>query len=210
MFDLSSGGPYVKVEAHYRRWYSNHLGSELDDAWRVDASNNGGANWTTVETASLGDNRWTPVSVNLLALFGTPNQVRFRFVAEDQGAGSIVEAAVDEFELIAATQPPVAVLPPAVASSAVELGPAWPNPARGAASFVMTLPRPATVSVVVLDPQGRTVRRLVRDGTPWGAGRQTLRWDGRGESGQRLAAGIYLLRAVVLGQALERRLVLLY
>ena len=53
------------------------------------------------------------------------------------------------------------------------------------------------------------------DGTVWSVGDSaadslTLRWDGRGESGQRLAAGIYLLRAVVLGQALERRLVLLH
>jgi len=207
VFDLSSGGPYARVTARYRRWYSNQLGSELDDTWRVDASNNGGASWTNVETATLGNNAWTPVSVDLLALFGTPGQIRFRFVADDAGGGSIVEAGVDDFELVAVPQGAVGV--PDVSVAGVQLGPPVPNPVRGETWLRLVLPGAASVSAVLHDLQGRTVRRLIPEGSRLAAGPTAIRWDGKGEGGGELPAGVYFLQVTVAGRPFERRLVLL-
>ncbi|HEY3215590.1 MAG TPA: MXAN_6640 family putative metalloprotease [Candidatus Eisenbacteria bacterium] len=207
VFNLSAGGPYSRVVARYRRWYSNHLGSEVDDTWRVDASNNGGSSWTNVETVTLGNNTWTPVSVDLLALFGAPNQIRLRFVAEDAGDGSVVEAGVDDFELVAVPQGSVGVPFPAVAG--IRLGPPVPNPVRGQTSLALGLPAAASVSAVLRDLQGRTVRRLIPEGSRLEAGPSVIRWDGRGEGGAELPTGVYFLQVMVAGQAFERRLVLL-
>ncbi len=205
VFDLSSGGPYTRVTTRYRRWYSNQLGSELDDTWRVDASNNGGASWTNVETATLGSNGWVPVSVDLLALFGAPVQVRLRFVAEDGGGGSLVEGGVDDFELVAVPQSAVGVPDPAIAG--IQLGLPIPNPAGGETSLRLSLPEMAPVSAVLRDLSGRTVRRLVPEGSRLPAGPTTIRWDGRGERGSELPGGVYFLQVTVAGHRFERRLV---
>jgi len=205
VFDLSSGGPYASVTARYRRWYSNQLGSELDDTWRVDASNDGGTTWTNVEAAALGNNRWTAVSVDLLALFAAPHQVQLRFVADDAGGGSLVEAALDDFELAAVPQSIVGVPGPTVAS--IQLGLPAPNPARGETSLRLGLPAPARVTAMVRDLQGRTVRRLLPEGSLLPAGSSTLRWDGRGEHTSEVPAGVYFLAISVDGHRFERRLV---
>src|SRR4029453_14161509 len=87
VFDLASGGPYTSVTARYRRWYWNRLGGTQDDVWRADVSNDGGTNWTNVETIADGHGGWDLVNVDLMALFGAPAQVRFRFIAEDALGG---------------------------------------------------------------------------------------------------------------------------
>ena len=205
VFDLSSGGPYASVTARYRRWYSNQLGSELDDTWRVDASNNGGASWTNVETATLGYNAWVPVSVDLLALLGAPNQVRLRFVAEDGGGGSLVEAGLDDFELAAVPQGAVGVPHPTVAD--IQLGSPAPNPARGETSLRLGLPQAAPVSAVVRDLQGRMVRRLLPEGGLLPAGPSIIRWDGRREDAGEAPAGMYFSHVRLAGQRFDRHLV---
>ncbi len=63
-----------------------------------------------------------------------------------------------------------------------------PNPSRGSAAFTLTLDRPQTVSVRVMDALGRTVT-LLADG-PQAAGRLSLRFDTSG-----LAAGVYTVIA---------------
>ena len=205
VYDLSAGGPYLSVTARYRRWYSNHLGV-VDDVWQVDASNDGGASWSSVETASLGQHDWVQVNANLLALFGTPGQVRFRFVAEDAGAGSLVEAAVDDFEIIAVPQGALVVGEPPAAG--LELGPAKPNPVSGSVTLALRLPAAARISAVARDVMGRTVRQLVRD-EAWGAGLRAVSWDGRGEGGGLVGAGVYFVRVLVDGVKLERTVVVL-
>src|SRR5262249_47297501 len=166
--------------ARYRRWYVNDIGSRPDDVWRVDASNDGGATWTTVETAALGSNEWVPVTVDLLAKLGSPDRVRFRFVASDTGRASVVEAGVDDFEILARLHDPVGVGD--AAGAELRLGPPSPNPSRGSVALRLTLPRAATVRASVRDVQGRLVRRLLsgRPPVPRGAGVPRGGQDGGG------------------------------
>ncbi|MCB9897868.1 MAG: choice-of-anchor B family protein [Planctomycetes bacterium] len=99
-FDLSSGDATIS----YWRWYSNGTGADPgNDVFVVDVSNNGGSSWTNVETVgptgegTLGD--WIQHSF-LVSDYVTPTaNVRLRFVAEDAGAGSIIEAAVDDLRV---------------------------------------------------------------------------------------------------------------
>lgn len=202
VYDLAPNGPYTSAIARYQRWYSNHLGSAVDDTWRVDVSNDGGATWTPVENTSTGFNGWVSVSVDLNATFGTPAQVKLRWIADDSGLGSLVEAAVDEFEIIAVPQPSVAV--GERTASGLELSAARPNPSRGAVALALTLPAAARVSAAVLDVAGRTVRTLVSDAA-FAPGTHTLEWDGRSESGASLRAGVYFVQVRAGAETLRQR-----
>ncbi len=207
IYDLSAGGPYASVTARYRRWYSNALGATTDDTWIVEASNDGGSSWTVLETLTLGDESWVQVTSDLLALLGSPGALRFRFLAEDQGEGSLVEAGIDDFELIAVAEEPVAVgeRPPAF-----RLGPASPNPSTGGGvGFALELPAASPLRAWVVDAAGRRVRSLVPDGTVYPAGSHQLLWDARGEGGVRLAAGVYFLAAETPFGRAQRKVILL-
>lgn len=98
VFDLSGGNATIS----YYRWYSNNAGSTPNtDIFTVDVSN-GGA-WENVETigpAGAGTGGGWVYHEFEVDDFVTPNAtVQVRFVASDEGDGSIVEAAIDEFDV---------------------------------------------------------------------------------------------------------------
>jgi hypothetical protein len=65
-----------------------------------------------------------------------------------------------------------------------------PNPSVGPTRMRFVLPRAGEASVVLNDLQGRRVRRLVLGTMSAGAGEAV--WDGRDDSGRRVAPGVYL------------------
>ena len=75
---------------------------------------------------------------------------------------------------------------------------ASPNPSRANVRIELSLPgsrrsdAPLNVDARVLDLQGRTVRVLHTGGLARGV--TALTWDGRGEAGSQLGAGIYFVR----------------
>ena len=79
------------------------------------------------------------------------------------------------------------------------------NPVRGAARIRYQLAHagPATVEICSVD--GRCVRRWTPPGS--GAGAHELEWDGRDARGERVPAGVYLLRLQQGGRAAARRIV---
>jgi flagellar hook assembly protein FlgD len=69
------------------------------------------------------------------------------------------------------------------------------------------LPRDEHVRLRLYDIAGREVRTLENGmGT---AGWHTLRWDGRGDAGQKLGAGVFFLRLEAEGRTLTQRVVAL-
>jgi hypothetical protein len=208
VFTLTSGQAYSQAIARYWRWYSNDIGARPDDVWRVDASNDGGATWTNVETATLGANAWVPVTVDLIATFGQPDRVRFRFVAQDTGRASLVEAAVDDFELLA-TQAGLVGVEPSPATEEVRLSAPRPNPSRGRVTLELILPRRAEVRAEVRDLAGRLVRRLIPAGSVLPAGTRSLAWDGADERGRRAPAGVYTVTVEANGRRWRRSAALL-
>src|SRR5262249_20532136 len=154
----------------YWRWDSNALGPDPGDDWgTVEISNDGGDVWGPVERTKLTTNAWIPITF-AISEFVTPTAtMRMRFVADASGPPSPVEAAVDDFELLAfptggadplaaeATAPvPTASAP----RSVFALAPAAPNPFTGSTGFRYTLDAPGEVRVRVLDVSGRLVRTL--------------------------------------------------
>jgi hypothetical protein len=81
-------------------------------------------------------------------------------------------------------------VPPATAGPALRLT-VSPNPFRGAAQVLLTLPAAGHVDVSVFDIVGRRVRRL-NNGVLEAGGHQ-LSWDGMDESGHRRPPGLYFV-----------------
>ncbi|MFH1680603.1 MAG: hypothetical protein ABIH26_08170, partial [Candidatus Eisenbacteria bacterium] len=89
----------------YWRWYTNNLGNAPnEDYWRVQVSSDG-SNWVYLENTTQSDNSWQRYLFNLGDYVSLTSTVQFRFMAEDAGTGSLVEAAVDDFK-IEAIMPP--------------------------------------------------------------------------------------------------------
>jgi hypothetical protein len=83
----------------------------------------------------------------------------------------------------------------------------FPNPFRPSVSIRFTVPEAQAVSVSIVDPLGREVRRLA-DG--WmAAGSHETRWDGRDQRGSPAAAGVYFLRVSRGGDLAIQKVVLL-
>lgn len=67
-----------------------------------------------------------------------------------------------------------------------------PNPFATTTSIAFSLPRETPVQLRVYDLAGRRVRNVLAGAL--GPGRHQVVWDGRDESGRRVAHGIYMLR----------------
>lgn len=77
---------------------------------------------------------------------------------------------------------------------------ASPNPFNEGSDLRFSMPQEGDVQLIVYDATGRLVRELVNG--PASAGHHVKRWDGRDDSGQRVAAGVYFAR---LQSATEKR-----
>jgi len=99
------------------------------------------------------------------------------------------------------------ILPVEPSGPAIALGCPVPNPACALARVEVTLAEPGPARVEVFDLAGRRVRSLA-DGS-FAARTTLLDWDLADGSGRRVAAGVYLLRAMAEGATATRRLVVL-
>ena len=124
-------------------------------------------------------------------------------VFRDAGDGG---AALLDYRFQWSTAPIVGVDPaPEASAHVLSFDPIVPNPGRGSIQFGFTLPAPGPARLELYDAAGRRVR-LLRDGDH-PAGRTTLRWDGRDDSGAPTAAGLYWVRFEAAGRTLARKLV---
>lgn len=101
IYDLSGASAPV---ISYWRWFHNSAGgSANNDIMEVDISNNGGSTWQSVEVVGPGGNEsnggWFQYSFNVADIVAPTSLVQLRFIASDEGAGSIVEAAVDDIAI---------------------------------------------------------------------------------------------------------------
>ncbi|GAB4553379.1 MAG: hypothetical protein Tsb0013_15840 [Phycisphaerales bacterium] len=100
-YDLSG---LASATVRYNRWYSNNTGAAPnEDSMLVQVSDDGGSNWTTLETigpAGAGTSGgWIAVELQVENFVALTSAVRFRFIASDLNSGSIVEAAIDDFQI---------------------------------------------------------------------------------------------------------------
>ncbi|MCA9753182.1 MAG: T9SS type A sorting domain-containing protein, partial [Gemmatimonadetes bacterium] len=195
----------VNVKVKFEHWYSNNTGAEPNaDNWVIDISNDGGSSWTNVLNTAA-NFAWTTDLVDVDILFGTPGQIRLRFIASDLAGGSVVEAAVDDVRILAETQATDApVIGGGTVASVVTLDAAQPNPFRETTNLAFALPQRADVSLRVYNVQGQMVRELVHGVQD--AGRHVAEWDGRDSAGNRVATGVYFYRLDANERTLTRKM----
>jgi hypothetical protein len=98
VFDLAGA---TSARVAFARWYSNSRGGAPNaDVFTIDISNNNGSTWVNARTigptGAGTDGGWIADSFEVLPLIAPTAQMRLRFIAEDAGTGSLVEAAVDD------------------------------------------------------------------------------------------------------------------
>ncbi|MFK7758321.1 MAG: M14 family zinc carboxypeptidase [Phycisphaerales bacterium] len=97
--DASSAG--TGAELVYWRWYSNNAGAGPDsDSMLVQISDDNGASWSALETVTENANQWVERRYDLAGLVELNDQIKIRFIASDLGDGSIVEAGVDDVQIV--------------------------------------------------------------------------------------------------------------
>lgn len=82
-----------------------------------------------------------------------------------------------------------------------------PNPFQASTRFSMNLEAAGRVKLVVFDLAGRRVRTLMDRRVP--AGRQEAVWDGRDDTGRRVASGIYLVKMGIASRSQVRKVTLI-
>jgi len=104
-FDMEG---FDDVEVSYYRWYSNGMsGQRYADRFRVEVSNDDGETWMPGETVGPGSAAdpntnpgWRFAAWKFSSRGVIPTEaVRVRFTAEDAGADSTIEAAIDDFAI---------------------------------------------------------------------------------------------------------------
>ncbi len=80
----------------YHRWYSNDAGNAPNQDSMPVLLSTDGVNWTEVELVTENAGAWVRRDVAVADVLPPGETTQLRFVARDEGAGSIVEAAVDD------------------------------------------------------------------------------------------------------------------
>lgn len=107
MYDFSDYGP-GELTFSYWRWYSNSSGASPNaDIFVIDISDDGGATWTNLETVGPNGGQvnggWFQNEFDPADFVSLTDSVMLRFVASDEGDGSLVEAAIDGLKVDAET-----------------------------------------------------------------------------------------------------------
>jgi choice-of-anchor B domain-containing protein len=191
---------YTDPAISYWRWFYTQF-SHPDDWLAVLITNDNGATWIPVDTTRAMGNHWVEKTIRVADYVAPTNMVRVRFVANDGGTASVVEAGIDDVTTYDLASP-VGVGPAALPRLALRaLG---ANPSRGTSVFALESPSARDADVAVFDVSGRRVRTLWRGRLEAGARR--LLWDGRSDAGDETPAGLYFVRVVAGGETAETRL----
>lgn len=99
--DLAAGG---LARVSYWRWFTNDKGGIADDAFVVELSADGGTTWHAVETVGPAGPQaaggWFYYEFDPAAIVPLSSTMRLRFRAADLNAGTLLEALVDDVEVL--------------------------------------------------------------------------------------------------------------
>jgi hypothetical protein len=87
------------------------------------------------------------------------------------------------------------------------LGQNFPNPFNPETEISYELPRQSHVTLTVFNIMGQKIKTLLNRRTV--AGRHTVRWDGKDETGKSVPSGVYLYRMAAEGHVFQKTMALL-
>ena len=124
-------------------------------------------------------------------------QIQFEIAGQKDASQTIIK--LNEIRLnegmIAANLPnPLVSLNPAIPTT-IALFQNYPNPFNPETGIRFQLSQPAAVILTLYDIQGHEVRQLIHDNRS--AGRHSVFWDGRNETGRLVSSGVYFYRIEV-------------
>ncbi len=202
VFDLSS---VETAFAKYWRWYGE-AGAVPDDELAVDVSDDGGQTWIEVERVEDVVAEWTQVVVDLNQLIEFTDQVVFRFVGCDLNTSSLVDAAIDDFTILAYTPQTSAAPGENLQPAVVRLAQNRPNPFNPSTTIAFELPSTEQVELVIYALDGRRVTTLIS--SQMSAGAHQVVWSGRDDRGKQVSSGAYFYRLQAGSQVQTRRMIL--
>jgi len=161
----------------------------------VELSRNDGTTWETIGSNMPG---------TTMTWYSTPPPSSLaRVRVRDAPYRGTMDASDAPFSIIAGligTVPPGAPLLPRLAL-------VGQHPAHGAVRFLLDVPAPADVAVVLYDAAGRTVRTLARG--RYVPGSHDLAWDGKDDRGEGCRRGVYFVRTRIGAFEDRRKVVML-
>ncbi|TWT39990.1 hypothetical protein RAS1_43810 [Phycisphaerae bacterium RAS1] len=85
----------------YYRWYSNNLGGAPNaDSMPIQISNNNGGSWVLLEDVTENASAWVRKAWRVSDFVTPTSQISVRFIARDLATASLVEAGVDDVQII--------------------------------------------------------------------------------------------------------------
>ncbi len=201
-YDLTGA---IAATAKYWRWYAAQ--NPGTDAWLAQVRNNGGE-WLDIENGAASSGEWEEIHADLTEIFGLGiGELEFRFVAQDEGTDSYIEAAIDDFSILVEFRDPSDVASQGCEAPRFALRGSHPNPFRSGTEILYQIPRTAQVQLTIHDLSGRLIRTLL-DGEFIAAGENVQVWDGTDDGGLRVGCGFYYVRIKTESHRGTRSLVL--
>ena len=131
-----------------------------------------------------------------------------RFIASDENDGSLIEAAVDDFVLMALY--PVTAVGDEPGDMVVRyvtgLNQNSPNPFNPRTEIKFSLRQAGPAQLQIFDMRGRMVKKLVSGDLP--AGEHQVTWNGDTQDGRPVATGVYFYRLETDNTVLTKRMLL--
>jgi hypothetical protein len=165
--------------------------SNNEDGFKIERRLNTEAEFAEIATVGAGMTGFsdTGLAANSKYFY----RVRAFNAGGNSGASNIANATTPSGSAKSAANNGEAALP-----ETITLAPNYPNPFNPGTMISFTLPAAAKVTLQIYTETGQLVRTLVdRDVQP---GRHQVRWNGRNQSGQVVAGGVYLYRIIVQGK----------
>jgi len=167
----------------------------LTETGDIFKSTDAASSWTAVGTLSQVGMRGLVRNGSALAAASKEGHV----ATSADGVAWTWQGSMNQLSLtaLASNEPATTGVEP-IATSGVLLGPPYPNPSRGVATFLVSLQRDARVALVLYDLTGRQVAK--RSPQRYGAGTHLVTWD-PGVS----RAGVYFMRLENDGETARTR-----
>ena len=161
LYDLS--GYRIPVIRYWRFFTSNQGAEPANTDWIVQVSGDDGKSWTDLErtTESIGD--WTARAFKIREYITPTDKMRIRFTASNTIANALVQAAVDDLEILD-LKPNISGTEKISDPTAFSLYQNYPNPIRingDHASISYSIPKNEFLTLKIYDMLGKNMMTLV-------------------------------------------------